>query len=55
MDEENDNKLCLADFVSKTIEEVCEDICDHYCRFPRECDTQEELDSHCQLCPLMRL
>lgn len=55
MEEEKDKKLSLSAFVDRTIEEVCTEMCDRYCRYPRECDSAEELDSYCEMCPLMRL
>ena len=30
-------------------------LCDDYCRFPRECESQEALDEHCAVCPLNAL
>lgn len=27
-------------------------ICDEYCRFPRECECEDELAEHCESCPL---
>lgn len=55
MQGKENKELCLTDIVSKRIEEVCEEICDHYCRYPRELDSVEELDCICDCCPLMRL
>ena len=49
--------------ITQQIEEVCEEICNHYCKWPYEpipdgkdedwlcCDPE----SHCQSCPLNRL
>lgn len=34
---------------------VAETFCDHYCRFPAECKTQDNLDSHCDRCVLINL
>lgn len=28
-------------------------MCDEYCRFPRECQDQEELEEKCVGCPLV--
>ena len=33
---------------------VIEKVCDHYCRYPKECSSQEELDEHCDNCELIR-
>lgn len=33
---------------------VKEKMCDIYCRFPRECKTQEGLELLCELCPINR-
>lgn len=35
--------------------EMAETFCDEYCRFPRQCENQEELDRHCDRCALIRL
>lgn len=35
------------------IEEIKGRMCDEYCRFPRECKSQEELDTHCDHCGMM--
>lgn len=55
MEGKKDKELCLQDFVNKRIEEVCIEMCEHYCRYPREVDSAEELDCLCDTCPLMRL
>lgn len=55
MEEKKDKKLSLSAFVDKTIEEVCQDMCERYCRFPRELKSIEALENECDLCPLMRL
>lgn len=35
---------------------VAEEFCDHYCRFPRECRDEEELqEQHCDSCALIKL
>ena len=44
--------------VSKIMEEVIEEICDKYCKFPTiyEGKDEDELyDKHCDKCPLNRL
>ena len=35
-------------------EKVAEEFCDHYCRFPFECE-QDELDDKCGNCKLIKL
>ena len=39
------------------INEVCADICDHYCKYTANIGeyTQAEVDDHCRTCPLNRL
>ena len=34
---------------------VAETFCDGYCRFPRECGSQDELERHCDSCVMIRL
>lgn len=34
---------------------VAEQICDKYCKFPGECNDQDELDKHCDNCVLIKL
>ena len=37
-------------------EKVAEEFCDNYCRFPRECQNEEELqEQHCDSCALVKL
>lgn len=36
-------------------EELKETICDHYCRFPRECHDDESLAGHCNGCLVEQL
>jgi len=35
--------------------EMQELMCDEYCRFPGKCNSQEELDRHCDDCQMIRL
>ena len=37
------------------VERCANRFCHDYCRFPRECDTQEQLDEHCDDCPFIGL
>ena len=37
------------------VEKAAERFCRDFCRFPKECDTQEELDEHCDDCPFIGL
>lgn len=37
---------------SQQLEVIAEKICDEYCRFPRECSCEDELDEHCLKCPI---
>lgn len=40
----------------KKANEVAEKFCDNYCRFPRECSNEEELqDKHCDNCVMIKL
>lgn len=37
-------------------EKVAEQFCDNYCRFPRECRDEDELqEKHCDSCALIQL
>lgn len=38
-----------------SLEEMCELMCDNYCRYPEETRDQEELDTICESCPLSKL
>ena len=38
-----------------TQEELVAKICDEYCRFPRECDCEDELAEYCEACPIAQL
>lgn len=35
------------------IDSVAQQICDHYCRFPHECNSEDELMAVCDKCPLV--
>jgi hypothetical protein len=49
------------DTITKQIEEIAEDFCDNYCKYPEKYDPEEHdgvelFDSDiCQNCPMMRL
>ena len=38
-----------------TITEIKESICDNYCKYPFNTETQAELNEHCRECPLNEL
>lgn len=42
---------CFETVVGKAAEQIC----DKYCRYPFECKAQDELDEHCDSCPLVNL
>ena len=51
---------CLEIIISRTFEEVKNEICENYCRYPREWNEEEQgmdlIDSDiCANCPLNRL
>lgn len=35
--------------------DALEKMCDDYCKWPMECQTQEQLDIHCEDCPMNTL
>ena len=50
--------------VSEIIDDVCTEICSHYCKFPEECENKAAgdgdlatamLGAYCDKCPLMKL
>lgn len=41
--------------VSQVIEEVKEQMCDDYCRYPKELLNKEDLLDMCTVCPLNKL
>ena len=43
----------LANEVAETIESVCAEICDKYCKYQER--QEENLDEICEKCPLNRL
>ena len=55
------NEEVMSSDTAKTIsaqlaEKIVSQMCDEYCRFPRECECEDELhDEHCDSCPLMEL
>lgn len=38
-----------------TIEQIKEQMCDHFCRVPREASDEEETEALCSVCPLNEL
>ena len=34
---------------------AAEEFCDEYCRWTRECEDQDSLELHCEVCPMARL
>lgn len=48
----NADKLAGAN--NQLIDDVIEEMCDGYCKYPMIC-TQEKLDEHCDNCPLNEL
>ena len=51
------NKLIKDSFEMKVdvVDAVIEDMCDHYCKYPSECEDDEELMDICENCPLNKL
>lgn len=41
--------------VMQQIEEIMSETCDNYCRFPIEAADEDELELHCDKCPLVNL
>lgn len=41
--------------LAAVLDEVKQNICDHYCRFPFEVEDQEQMDELCERCPLSRI
>lgn len=45
--------------ISQLLEEVANEICDNYCKYPAEYNSKKEfeelLDTHCLNCPLSKL
>lgn len=41
--------------VAKILEEISNEICDHYCKYPNEITDQEEMQQKCINCPLQKL
>ena len=49
------NESIEGRFATEKLELMLSQMCDHYCRFPRECDNEDELMEHCEDCPLAGL
>lgn len=41
--------------LASVLDEVKQNICDKYCRFPYEVEDQEQMDELCERCPLNKL
>lgn len=41
--------------IPEILEEVSNEICDHYCKYPNEITDQEEMQQKCINCPLQKL
>lgn len=41
--------------IAEILEEVSNELCDHYCKYPNEITNQEELKEKCLNCPLRKL
>ena len=50
--------------VTEILDDVCTEICSHYCKYPEECEkdatgdedlASEMLSAYCDKCPLMKL
>ena len=35
--------------------EACADICDNYCKYPESCSSEDELEEHCERCPMNKI
>lgn len=45
----------MRDEQNRVIEEVISDMCDGFCHWPFVCANEDELEKHCDSCPLVRL
>ncbi len=42
--------------VTALLEEIANDFCDHYCKFPTQYDDEDELmEQRCEKCPLNKI
>ena len=45
----------LQEFISDIVDEVASEMCDGFCHWPFVCASEDELDEHCDKCPLNKL
>lgn len=50
---DSEHKIDAPKSVSMMLEEIASEICDHYCKYPYQCKTEEELQAVCWDCPLV--
>ena len=43
-----------SETVASILTDVARDLCDHYCKYPGSCSTDEELHDRCAECPVTR-
>ena len=53
--EEKKEVLVVEQTVPQILEEVVGEICDNYCRFPKEIEDEGRLGIICEHCPLNKL
>lgn len=41
--------------ITDTLRQIGAEICDHYCKYPQNCTSDEELEDHCCECPIVKL
>lgn len=49
------NEIPVTDILQKVAEDVCNDLCKYLDEANKHGMSQQELDSHCEECPLRRL
>ena len=45
----------LQELISDIVDEVVSEMCDGFCHWPFVCANEDELDEHCDKCPLNKL
>lgn len=45
----------LQELISDIVNEVVSEMCDGFCHWPFVCASEDELDEHCDKCPLNKL